>query len=587
MSHRIKVKKVKNHLIGFAGTNILPTPHADDRLQHVSNDSYFIPEALLPGVAMENKRSIKSWTVEEATRWFIRQLNDQNVSIYDWIVDLQQSSIILKAVFSIHLNRKQFYNLSSNLIKYIYCDSQKGKYDPIPEMMFFQFWQSHIIDPNAYEQVIDAHHPIFYTRQPTSLFTEYINKLIIKILGTIPHKVKEEHMINTHLENIVNGLIQFLTENNTQISINDFHNYRTKFKSININKSIRIQRIMVSLHQFIELQMKIQQPDYAASIQYVANLSVEEKDILFLYTRGSSSFQDSSHTNPVNDLERALLEHVFVNAPRLTKPLKLWRGVDLNRIKNYTTIRDIFISTTFDPAIALGFIANGCCLLHITFPVGFPLLCIDEVSYFHGAEKEILGPKPTHLLDNNFRYQIRTDKFESSPINVFEYTAFEDRISDDAISEEANNARFLIDQFTDDQITERIKSNDKYLTSEVEPIVKKWKVFDEDDLKESRQMYFMDVIKELRSVYIKVWGYDLTIPIPKINDRMKRLFWHFLVLSENYIISKREKKPKLYQAYKSLQIPTNISKLESELDQAMNENNNDDPAQPLRFRFDV
>lgn len=469
--------------------------------------------------------------------------------VYEWILEFEKQPLILKSIFTTHLNRTEFYAIVSVFIKTIKWKLNEFEYDQEPEELLFQFWQQHIDDSNTHEQVVDEHNKMYSIGTPNSTFIQLLQHLIIELIRTNLSNNSEIYRkrIESRVDLLTQGFLKFIQENHIYLSLNDIHDglaltqtlYKTKYEQI---------------YQYIKDQRLILHPDYDACIKYVDQLSDSERDILCLYTAGSNAFQDISHRNPVNDLDRALLERIFINAPRLTKPMKVWRGVGKNRIyfhgeskdmKDFIPLRDSFLSTTFDLKVALEFIAeSGCCLLHITFPIGFPLLCLDAVSFFEGNEREMLGPKPTHLMYQNHSYQIQTNITGKTTVQVFEYAAFwhENKVTDKIISDEENNARYLIDQFTDVEIDQRIL---RILNSEMNVLVSTFVRHLPYYSTVDRHKYYMNLIRNLRIIYIQVWGYNLKTPSKIIIDRLNRIFWHFMALIKSQVNEKEYEKIKI------------------------------------------
>lgn len=126
-------------------------------------------------------------------------------------------------------------------------------------------------------------------------------------------------------------------------------------------------------------------------IEYIKKLKVDDQKILYDY---------SLSPNKVSD-RKERLQKIIIESPRLLHPIVVWRGINKNYFKQYTTKHggDIynntyfnhFQSTSIDPNIAYNnFMGYPCCLCQMLLMPNTPCLFlgISALSY----EREILLP---------------------------------------------------------------------------------------------------------------------------------------------------------------------------------------------------
>lgn len=126
-------------------------------------------------------------------------------------------------------------------------------------------------------------------------------------------------------------------------------------------------------------------------IEYIKKLKADDQRILYDY---------SLSPNKVND-RKARLQKIIMDSPRLLNPIIVWRGINKNYFKQYTTKHggdtydnkyfNHFQSTSIDPNIAYNnFMGYPCCLCQMLLMPNTPCLFlgISALSY----EREILLP---------------------------------------------------------------------------------------------------------------------------------------------------------------------------------------------------
>ena len=87
-----------------------------------------------------------------------------------------------------------------------------------------------------------------------------------------------------------------------------------------------------------------------------------------------------------------LIDNLFAEAPRTTKPLYLWRGVTVS-IGHLDLKLPILTSTTYRYSIAQHFASPKGTVLRVLLPPGTPIIPLDTISHYEGKEREILLPR--------------------------------------------------------------------------------------------------------------------------------------------------------------------------------------------------
>lgn len=134
-------------------------------------------------------------------------------------------------------------------------------------------------------------------------------------------------------------------------------------------------------------------------VDYVDNLDKRTKNVLSWYTTdngyklmnhilriGKEEFLNDDFKSKLNIIDKA-----FLYAPKLTKPVTVYRGLDLKSPDSIEFSTNSFISTTSDIESTYSFTssANNCCILKINVTSGSKVLPLKSLSTVR-HEDEIL-----------------------------------------------------------------------------------------------------------------------------------------------------------------------------------------------------
>ena len=145
--------------------------------------------------------------------------------------------------------------------------------------------------------------------------------------------------------------------------------------------------------------------DQNVSLDYVASLSETEKRALRQWSRMEVHFRTTVEVQYA--LQRHLITQIFLRAPRLTQPLEVYRGWQLNSVKDIDPNRAGFLATSLSRDSATEFMRGKCCLTRIIVPVGTPVLLLQGISRMPW-EAEVLLPSAWQLQplerENQYAY---------------------------------------------------------------------------------------------------------------------------------------------------------------------------------------
>lgn len=131
---------------------------------------------------------------------------------------------------------------------------------------------------------------------------------------------------------------------------------------------------------------------------YVNSLTKKNKDVLEWYTtdNGYKTLNYALRTDNKKLLSKELeynlnlIDNIFLQAPKLEKPIVVYRGVELDDPKNINFTTNSFISTSSDYETSLNFIGKTCCILKINIPTGSRILPLKTIAKDVAHEDEIL-----------------------------------------------------------------------------------------------------------------------------------------------------------------------------------------------------
>ena len=140
------------------------------------------------------------------------------------------------------------------------------------------------------------------------------------------------------------------------------------------------------------------------NIKYIKNLSNNEKDIIYKYTVNHLAIEKDL------DDKNALID-IINNAPALTSPMVVYRGMRLKFISNLQTSLTKFVSTSLSKDIGRSFIKTGGVILAITLQPGTKYLYVKNVSKYKTEEEIILPPRGVFVLTHEGIEKIYDDVY--------------------------------------------------------------------------------------------------------------------------------------------------------------------------------
>ena len=124
---------------------------------------------------------------------------------------------------------------------------------------------------------------------------------------------------------------------------------------------------------------------------YIKKLSKDEKDIIYKYTANHLIIEkDAYYKNRLVDIVN--------NAPVLTSPMVVYRGMRLKFLSNLETSLTKFVSTSLSKDIGRSFIKTGGVILAITLQPGTKCLYVKNVSKYKTEEEILLPPEGVFVL---------------------------------------------------------------------------------------------------------------------------------------------------------------------------------------------
>lgn len=150
-------------------------------------------------------------------------------------------------------------------------------------------------------------------------------------------------------------------------------------------------------------------PDYYRNAQYIKSLSASDREILFLWTEHCGVVQSATECSTSTAAHRAYarrrMDGIFENAPRVTVPMYVYRGVmgsdDQEVLLKAVSRSSFYLATSFDVRVSYAFRDQdfNCCMFRILVPVGMPFIFVDEhVSAFGTVESEVIFPRNLQLI---------------------------------------------------------------------------------------------------------------------------------------------------------------------------------------------
>jgi hypothetical protein len=125
--------------------------------------------------------------------------------------------------------------------------------------------------------------------------------------------------------------------------------------------------------------------------KYINKLSNSKKDIIYKYTANNSTIEKNL------DDKNTLID-IINNAPVLTSPMVVYRGVRLKFMSNLKTSLTTFVSTSLSKDIGRSFIKTGGVILAITLQPGTKYLYVKNVSKYKTEEEIVLPPQGVFIL---------------------------------------------------------------------------------------------------------------------------------------------------------------------------------------------
>lgn len=144
-------------------------------------------------------------------------------------------------------------------------------------------------------------------------------------------------------------------------------------------------------------------PWLLASLSFVERLPPADRAVLDEWTRNHQVFLND-HASREEGKRR--LKQIFLRAPRLTKPIVLYRGLMVNDAKEIhgSGVNPMATSTSLD--FARSFAWSDCCVLKLTVPAGTPVIALQRVGVYAGESEVLLPPSWALKLGRQDRHGV-------------------------------------------------------------------------------------------------------------------------------------------------------------------------------------
>lgn len=165
-----------------------------------------------------------------------------------------------------------------------------------------------------------------------------------------------------------------------------------------------ITNLVAKEHFTHEYKSIIQMLDIKEQISYIQEL--KDTSLLTLYTNNEfySKYNNSIRKDkPLNDIQSRVkncMEDVFKNIPPIHHELILWRGVELDSVKDIVFGKGV-ISCSLLQSVGKAFSGTECCLLQFIVSSGCKIIPLFHVSE---SEEEL-----EILLDSNNKFTLNID----------------------------------------------------------------------------------------------------------------------------------------------------------------------------------